>query len=70
MNGETPKSPFAWECGPYTRPSADPAYYPYGNMIALHTFTQVRNKVPISYDGMLHIQPQNCLFPLPISTSI
>jgi len=66
-NGENPKLPLsvAW-CG---RPSNTPIHQltqlttPNGNSIASHTFTQVCNKVPISYNGTSHIHPQNCTFP-------
>ena len=34
-----------------------------GSSIALHTFTQIWNKVPTDYNGTPHIKPQNC--PLP-----
>jgi len=32
------------------------------NSIASRTLTQLRNKIPIGYNGMLHIHPQNGLF--------
>jgi len=35
---------------------------PNGSSIASHTFTQLHNKVPIGYNCIPLIQPQNCLF--------
>ena len=41
-----------------TVPQPTPLTIPNGHSIASRTFTQVRNKIPISYNGTPHIPPK------------